>query len=133
MHVWAGRGCLLLLCSGQGNNTELKCLFLFCNLFSDGNKARWGFCNNIPNQGCQTADSNDADAAIGIGLAGQATAQQMGAGWTNYFNSNSPNAKKYKQVWLYVDKRTMPGVTPCGLSLSPLLPRPGCNLSRLWP
>merc|ERR1712151_1242626 len=70
----------------------------------DNNKARWGFCNNIPNQGCQTSDSNDADAAIGIGLKGQATAKEMGAGWTEYFNSNAPNKKKYKKVWLYVSQ-----------------------------
>merc|ERR1712151_1429378 len=69
----------------------------------DNNKARWGFCNNIPNQGCQTSDSNDADAAIGIGLKGQSTAKEMGAGWTEYFNSNSPNKKKYKKVWLFVE------------------------------
>jgi len=68
----------------------------------DNNKARWGFCNNIPSQGCQTSDGNDADAAIGIGLKGQSTAKEMGAGWTEYFNSNTPNKKQYKKVWLYV-------------------------------
>merc|ERR1712048_1333288 len=68
----------------------------------DNNKARWGFCNNIPNQGCQTSDSNDADAAIGIGLKGQSTAKEMGAGWTEYFTSNNPNKKKYAKVWLFV-------------------------------
>merc|ERR1712151_910847 len=69
----------------------------------DNNKARWGFCNNIPSQGCQTSDGNDADAAIGIGLKGQATAKEMGAGWTEYFNSNVPNKKAYKKVWLFVE------------------------------
>eukprot|EP01051_Picozoa_sp_SAG22_P019423 SAG22_NODE_3579_length_1633_cov_1.118644_2_plen_179_part_00 len=39
-----------------------------CN---DGNRARWGYCNNLPNQACQVADTNDADAVIGIGLVGQ--------------------------------------------------------------
>merc|ERR1712151_728212 len=71
----------------------------------DNNKARWGFCNNIPSQGCQTSDGNDADAAIGIGLRGQATAKEMGAGWTEYFYSNAPNKKKYKKVWLSVANR----------------------------
>ena len=69
---------------------------------SGGNHARWGFCNNIPNQDCQTSDDHDADASIGIGLAGQSTAAEMGAGWTEYFNANSPNAKKYMKVWLYI-------------------------------
>ena len=46
-----------------------------------GNKARWGFCNNCKSQPCQNSDSHDADAAIGIGLDGQATSE-MGAGWT---------------------------------------------------
>merc|ERR1712025_659072 len=68
----------------------------------DNNKARWGFCNNIPSQGCQTADGNDADAAIGIGLKGQSTAKEMGAGWTQYFNNNNAKGMKYKKVWLSV-------------------------------
>merc|ERR1711885_38089 len=63
-----------------------------------GNKARWGFCNNIPSQGCQTSDGNDADAAIGIGLKGQSTAKEMGAGWTEYFNSNSPNKNSRRSI-----------------------------------
>ena len=48
----------------------------------DGNKARWGFCNNCQSQPCQNEDSDDADAAIGIGLAGQRTSTEVGAGWT---------------------------------------------------
>ena len=56
-----------------------------CN---DGNKARWGWCGNCANQGCQIADNNDADYALGIGLAGQSTTE-MGAGWTNYFASGA--------------------------------------------
>merc|ERR1711890_158146 len=68
----------------------------------DNNWARWGFCNNLPTQGCQTSDGNDADAAIGIGLKGQQTNRQMGAGWTNYFNSNNAKGMKYKKVWFYV-------------------------------
>merc|ERR1712048_1549965 len=70
----------------------------------DNNKARWGFCNNIPAQGCQTADGNDADASIGIGLKGQSTAKEMGAGWTQYFNNNNAKGMTYKKVWLSVEK-----------------------------
>merc|ERR1712025_67462 len=73
----------------------------------DNNKARWGFCNNIPSQGCQTADGNDADAAIGIGLKGQSTAKEMGAGWTQYFNNNNAKGMKYKKVWLYISRSSL--------------------------
>ena len=72
---------------------------------SDGNKARWGYCNNCASQSCQTSDSSDADAAIGIGLAGQSTPDEMGAGWTTYFggtSSCSRNNQIYKAVWMYV-------------------------------
>jgi len=79
-----------------------------CN---DGNKARWGYCNNCQSQPCQNSDSNDADAAIGIGLAGQSTPRQMGAGWTNYFASGkgtcAANSMTSKQVWFYVFKNIM--------------------------
>jgi len=72
----------------------------------DGNKARWGYCVNCQNQGCQTSDNNDADASIGIGLAGQSTSVEMGAGWTEYFASGpgtcSPNSKAFKRVWVSV-------------------------------
>ena len=46
-----------------------------------GNWARWGFCNNLPNQGCQTNDNNDADGVIGFGVTGQDCCP-LGAGWT---------------------------------------------------
>jgi hypothetical protein len=73
-----------------------------CN---DGNKARWGYCVNCASQGCQLDENNDADATIGIGLAGQ-SGPEMGAGWTNYFASGagtcSPNSMQSKPVWLYV-------------------------------
>jgi hypothetical protein len=79
-----------------------------CN---DGNKARWGYCTNCQSQPCQNSDSNDADAAIGIGLAGQSTPAQMGAGWTNYFASGkgtcSANSMTKKQVWFYVFENLM--------------------------
>jgi hypothetical protein len=79
-----------------------------CN---DGNKARWGYCTNCASQPCQNSDSNDADASIGIGLAGQSTPRQMGAGWTNYFASGkgtcNANSMTSKQVWFYVYENTM--------------------------
>eukprot|EP00439_Symbiodinium_sp_Y106_P049113 s3512_g6.t1 len=78
----------------------------------DGNKARWGFCNNCKSQPCQNSDSHDADSAIGIGLAGQATSPEMGAGWTTYFttsgNTCGSPGKSYKQVWLWVDSLDAP-------------------------
>ena len=48
---------------------------------AQGNNARWGFCNNVPRQDCQTANSDDADGVIGFGLAGQDCCP-MGAGWS---------------------------------------------------
>ena len=74
-----------------------------CN---DNNKARWGYCVNCANQGCQLGEGSDADASIGIGLQGQSTSVEMGAGWTEYFASGagtcSPNSKEFKRIWLSV-------------------------------
>ena len=72
----------------------------------DNNKARWGYCANCQKQKCTLGDDDDSDAAIGIGLSGQSTAVEMGAGWTEYFASGpgtcSPNSKKFKKVWISV-------------------------------
>ena len=68
----------------------------------DGQKARWGFCNNIPSQGCQTSDTNDSDAAIGIGLIGNFK-DSVGAGWTKDFAGKSKIVNK--QAWVYVNKQ----------------------------
>ena len=50
-------------------------------------------------------------AAIGIGLAGQSTPVQMGAGWTNYFASGkgtcNANSMTEKHVWFYVYENIM--------------------------
>ena len=74
-----------------------------CN---DNNKARWGYCVNCANQGCQLDEGSDADASIGIGLQGQSTSVEMGAGWTEYFASGagtcSPNSMAFKRIWLSV-------------------------------
>lgn len=76
---------------------------------TEGNNARWGYCANCPNQGCQLDDLNDADASIGIGLKGQATSVEMGAGWTELFatgpgtcGSISGNSKVFKRIWVSV-------------------------------
>ena len=53
----------------------------FNTVCRDGNAARWGYCNNIPEQACQTADGDDADGVIGFGLLGQDCCP-MGAGHT---------------------------------------------------
>ena len=71
----------------------------------DGNYARWGFCNNIPSQKCQELDTDDSDAAIGIGLIGSAKkVVEMGAGWTQYFASDIPNSMTFKKVWISVKR-----------------------------
>jgi endonuclease I len=80
-----------------------------------GNKARFGFCGNLPAQPCQPNDNDDADFAIGIGLSGQANGRaagseamltQMGAGYTDYFADNTPGApgssSKSFQAWVFV-------------------------------
>mmetsp|Transcript_102201 Transcript_102201/g.243712 ORF Transcript_102201/g.243712 Transcript_102201/m.243712 type:complete len:298 (-) Transcript_102201:74-967(-) len=71
-----------------------------------GNKARWGYCNNCASQACQNNDNDDADGAIGIGIAGQSTTGELGAGWTAYFASPGgqcrANGKTHKAVWVWV-------------------------------
>ena len=84
-----------------------------CN---DGNKARWGYCINCASQGCQTRDNQDADAAIGLGINGQSTPKEMGAGWTNYFASGQgtckANSMTAKNVWFYVVKEATTTTQP---------------------
>ena len=81
-----------------------------CN---DNNKARWGYCVNCQNQRCQLDEGDDADASIGIGLQGQSTSVEMGAGWTEYFASGagtcSPNSKAFKKIWVSVAMYEAPG------------------------
>lgn len=48
----------------------------------DGNKARFGFCGNYNSQPCES-DGGDADWALGIGIEGQFSPRQIGAGVTN--------------------------------------------------
>jgi len=85
-------------CPMQRPGFNIKC--------RDGNWARFGFCLNCASQGCQNGDGNDADASIGVGLKGQSTGPQMGAGWTQYFASGrgtcNANSMTYKNAWLWV-------------------------------
>ena len=48
----------------------------FNTMCPDGNRARWGYCDNLPTEDCLTTDS---DRAIGIGLQG-ASAGLIGVG-----------------------------------------------------
>ena len=72
------------------------------------NRARWGYCANCPEQACQLADSDDADATIGIGLAGQETTVEMGAGWTECFATGKDQccgkSKRFKSILVSVRK-----------------------------
>jgi hypothetical protein len=78
---------------------------------SDGNAARWGYCNNVPSQPCQSLHHHDADGAIGFGLRpglnwalGSGDCCASGAGWTNFFTSddNQQLAATAKQAWISV-------------------------------
>ena len=74
---------------------------------AENNRARWGYCANCPSQPCQIADSDDADASIGIGLMGVATSQ-MGAGWTAHFATGKDKcggqSETFRRVWVSVRK-----------------------------
>ena len=82
---------------------------------AQGNSARWGFCNNVPRQDCQTADSDDADGVIGFGLTGQDCCP-MGAGWTNYFVNDAEDggSESRQQAWIMVRNAAHPGNTGPG-------------------
>jgi len=64
----------------------------------DGNRARFGYCNNIREQPCST-NGGDADATFGFGLSGQSS-PDVGAGWTFY--AVEPRAPGLRNMWLYV-------------------------------
>jgi hypothetical protein len=69
----------------------------------DSNKVRFGWCNNIYGQGCQSGDNNDADGTIGLGLWGQGGGH-TGAGHTNGFANNGVGASTERTIptWIYV-------------------------------
>jgi len=66
------------------------------------NRARFGFCNNVPDQPCsgRNAFPRDEDAALGIGLKGQES-RAVGAGWT-HFGINRQRGAVGKNMWLWV-------------------------------
>merc|ERR1719502_772105 len=68
-------------CDWQLSGFSTKC--------PDSNRARMGGCVNIPQQGCQTGDNNDADAAIGLGLNGQSSQCRCGFGLTRWARAYS--------------------------------------------
>ena len=77
----------------------------FNTMCADGNAARWGYCNNVPDQGCQS-DGADSDGVIGFGLKGQDCCP-MGAGHTSFFVSDtnlgsSAGNEMRKQAWILV-------------------------------
>ena len=80
-------------CSMQRPGFNIQC--------NDNNRARWGYCNNLPNQDCQTADGNDADGVIGIGITGQDCCP-IGSGHTNFFVNNDANGGQEKRVQTWV-------------------------------
>jgi len=75
----------------------------FNTVCRDGNAARWGYCNNVPEQACQDGAGDDADGAIGLGLVGQDCCP-IGAGHTNFFvsNDNSAGNELRTQAWVLV-------------------------------
>lgn len=70
---------------------------------TDNNAYRWGFANNVPSQACQTSIGDDTDGVIGWGLRGQDIGA-TGAGWTNYFVSDTENGPAYRSFnsWIFV-------------------------------
>lgn len=69
-----------------------------------GNKARWGYLANMPEQQCQSADSDDSDAALGFGLEGASPDSEAhhgrssslagyGAGYTDFFMSGAASGE----------------------------------------
>lgn len=95
----------------------------FNTVCAGGNQARWGFCNNIPSQDCQTSDDSDADGAIGLGLTGQDCCP-IGAGYTSYFVSNGADAgnEARAQAWVLIRQSHSVG----GASIPPP-PMGGCK------
>ena len=79
---------------------------------SSGNKARFGFCGNLPAQPCQPNDDDDADFAIGLGLAGQSRggaggahlpSTMLGAGYSDYFlDGIAGEYTRSFQAWVFV-------------------------------
>jgi hypothetical protein len=75
---------------------------------ADGNKARWGYFNNRPEDKCVNEIEGDFDAAVGIGLVGEDDPYGAGAGYTTYFVSDRDtyDAKSFRKAWLWVADTT---------------------------
>ena len=71
---------------------------------NDNARTRWGWLSNLPEQGCQPSDSQDSDAAIGIGLHAQSSQCACGAGNTPWYNSgqNVKGCNFCKDAWVWV-------------------------------
>jgi hypothetical protein len=72
---------------------------------NDNARARWGFMSNLPQQGCQTSDGSDSDAAIGIGLMAQGNQCRCGAGATPWFrttNTGDTGCATCRNAWVWV-------------------------------
>ena len=83
----------------------------------DGNRARFGYCNDIStgnNVACSEEynlgsagewpdDVADSDGVLGVGISGEDCCAGN-AGWTNHFVDQTPNAEqnKLKQAWIFV-------------------------------
>lgn len=69
----------------------------------DNNRARFGFCGNLPSQPCQPSDNHDSDFAIGIGCHGQNSVTRFGAGFNDYYAHNvvDRTGAKTVQAWVY--------------------------------
>eukprot|EP00729_Bicosta_minor_P011888 gene11888-27515_t len=76
----------------------------FSQVGQDHARTRWGWMSNLPSQGCQPADGQDSDAAIGLGLHAQDNQCNCGAGNTPWYNSGSGNTgcAFCKNAWLWV-------------------------------
>eukprot|EP00961_Rhodomonas_salina_P014548 195266-Rhodomonas_salina.1 len=70
----------------------------FNTVCNDNNRARWGFCGNVPHQSCQSADTNDADFAIGLGVNGQNAPTRLGAGYNSFFVTGYGAGQSF-QAW----------------------------------
>jgi len=92
-YYWSGTGGGRCGMQRPGFNTQ-------CH---DHNHARWGYCVNLPGQGCQESDNSDADSAIGIGLNMQNHPGEMNAGFGEYFiHGRSPDKYNNMQVWMFL-------------------------------
>ena len=112
-HIFGHTMCGTYQCSKNGCNMQRPGFNTICN---DGNKARWGFCDNIESQACQPSDTNDADRAIGIGLAGQSNSYAS-AGVVGYPRQGAYGSSP--QLWLYGIHQPFPGkrLLACSLGM----------------